>query len=106
MAPAIAAEMAKNTSRVFTTACASMAAKYPGCADINTAYVSAAGMSGLFGLRAGSLCKALAQCTDLPADCRLRAAVGGANVTAALDLCTAEGIVGGSPVSSECCLFD
>jgi hypothetical protein len=94
--------MAKNASRVNTAACATAnAAKYPGCAGINTAYVSAAGMSGLFGLRAGSLCKALDHCTGLPAECRLRAAVGSANITAALDLCTAEGVVGGSPVSSK-----
>lgn len=101
MAPAIATEMAKNTSRVFTAACASVVGKYPACTDISAAYISATGMSGLFGLRAGSLCKALGQCTDLPAGCTLREAVAGANVTAALDLCSAEGIVGGTPVSSE-----
>jgi hypothetical protein len=94
--------MAKNESRVNTATCATAnAVKYPGCTGINIAYVTAAGMSGLFGLRAGSFCKALDYCTGLPAECRLRAAVGGANITAALDLCTAEGVVGGSPVSSE-----
>jgi hypothetical protein len=93
--------MAKNASRVNTAACSSVVGKYPACTAINTNYVSAAGVSGLFGLRAGSLCKALEQCTDLPADCRLRAAVAGTNITAALDLCTAEGIVGGTPVSSK-----
>jgi hypothetical protein len=102
MAVAIAAEMAKNESRDNTAACATAnAVMYPGCTAINTAYISAVGLSGLFGLRAGSLCKALDYCTGLPAECRLRAAVGSANITAALDLCTAEGIVGGSPVSSE-----
>ncbi|KAF6251912.1 hypothetical protein COO60DRAFT_1674268 [Scenedesmus sp. NREL 46B-D3] len=107
MAPAIAAEIAKDTSaRVSTAPCAANAAKYDACTAINTAYVSPASMSGLFGLRAGSLCRALGMCTGLPAGCRLRAAVAGSDITAALDLCTVEGVVGGSPVSDADCGAD
>lgn len=54
-----------------------------------------------FGFRAGALCRALRQCTDLPTTCALRAVVRGRNITSNLDLCTAEGVVGGTMLSRK-----
>lgn len=71
------------------------------CDSIKTKYLTAEDgkSTGYFGLRAAVLCSALGKCVKIPATgCDLKAEVVGVNKTGALDLCTAEGIVGGSAV--------
>lgn len=63
------------------------------CNDIKSRYIAnTATSSGYFGLRAGALCNALQQCSNLPADCKLASANTNAST---LDLCTAEGVAAG-----------
>lgn len=66
------------------------------CDDLATRYITpTATSSGYFGLRAGALCSALQQCSNLPGDCKLKADAINVNASS-LDLCTAEGVVGGA----------
>ncbi|KAF8061401.1 hypothetical protein HT031_004492 [Scenedesmus sp. PABB004] len=108
LAPVIAAQR-NATTPSYTAACAAFPGATATCTAINIAYIAPVGSSGLIGLRAGALCKALDQCTGLPATCALTATVGAVNVTGALDTCTAEGITGGSQLSvpaAGACLRD
>lgn len=88
----------------FTQTCENLASTagyaITACSFISNAYILPSGSSGYFGLRPGALCSSLGQCASLPADCRLRtsAAPPLVNVTGNLDMCSAEGIAGGSPL--------
>lgn len=73
------------------------------CTAITTKYITPSGSPGFIGLRAGALCSLVGQCEALPASCTLTALVGSVNVTGTLDLCTAEGIQGGTPVMPGVC---
>lgn len=68
------------------------------CQFVTQSYIMPSGSSGYFGLRPGAVCSSLGECSALPADCRLRVTDGAPllNVTGALDMCSAEGIVNGS----------
>jgi hypothetical protein len=66
------------------------------CDDLASRHITPAPTSsGCFGLRAGALCSALQQCPNLPTDCKLRADAINVNASS-LDLCTAEGVIGGT----------
>lgn len=67
------------------------------CTNLVKYFTESATSTGLFGLRAAAVCSGLKKCTQ--ASCQLRAAVAGVNKTAAIDLCTAEGIVGGTQIA-------
>ena len=57
--------------------------------------------NGNMGKRAGLLCSALQECAkDLGTSCNITAAVGSANVTRPLGLCSIEGVNGGTPVNN------
>lgn len=94
----IKVELKKNaTDRSHTVACEQKVA----CnTDFKNKYI--APEKGYFGLRAGALCAALGECKELPTTCILKAAVNTANITGKIDLCTAEGVAGGSVLSSKC----
>jgi hypothetical protein len=49
-----------------------------------------------FALRAGALCTAMQRCINVPQTCVLKMLVGTANISAALDMCSAEGVAGGT----------
>lgn len=72
------------------------------CQFVIQSYIMPAGSSGYFGLRPGAVCSSLGECSALPVSCKLTVApVPSApltNVTGGLDMCSAEGIVGGSPL--------
>lgn len=72
------------------------------CQFVIQTYIMPTGSSGYFGLRPGAVCSSLGECSALPADCKLTVApvpaTPLANVTGGLDMCSAEGIVGGSPL--------
>jgi hypothetical protein len=72
------------------------------CQFVIQSYIMPAGSSGYFGLRPGAVCSSLGECCGLPASCKLTVGpVPSApltNVTGGLDMCSAEGIVGGSPL--------
>jgi hypothetical protein len=72
------------------------------CQFIIQSYIMPAGSSGYFGLRPGAVCKSLGECSALPPDCNLKVTDGTplANVTGGLDMCTAEGVSGGSALTS------
>lgn len=112
--PVIRTELSKNDSAPsITAACNAAQTKLSGiaapadCPSITPRYLTAVeGKStGYFGLRAAALCSALGRCANVPTTCQLRAEVARTNITGALDLCTAEGIVGGSAVfqGKTCC---
>lgn len=88
------------TSPSRTAACAEAATKGQGvCTGITDKFLTVKeGVTGNFGLRAAALCSALGKCAKLPEGSMLRSDVAGTNRTGVLDLCTAEGIVGGSAV--------
>jgi hypothetical protein len=70
------------------------------CQFVIQTYIMPSGSSGYFGLRPGAVCSSLGECSALPADCRLAVTPVPSepltNVTGGLDMCTAEGIAGGS----------
>jgi hypothetical protein len=89
-----------DIAATFVTECKALAstAGYAAalCDDLSSRYIlPSATSSGYFGLRAGVLCSALQQCSNLPSTCRLRADAINVNASS-LDLCTAEGVVGGT----------
>lgn len=71
------------------------------CQFIIQSYLMPAGSSGYFGLRPGAVCKSLGECSALPPECKLKVTEGTplANVTGGLDMCTAEGVSGGSALT-------
>jgi hypothetical protein len=97
---AITYPWAGEVATAFVTECKAFApsAGYEAslCDDVSSRYSTpTATSSGYFGLRAGALCSALQQCSNIPSTCRLTA--GSANVNASsLDLCSAEGVAGGT----------
>lgn len=72
------------------------------CLFIISTYIMAPpGGSGYFGLRPAAVCSSLGQCSALPADCLLQVTSGSPllNVTGSLDMCSAEGVAGGSALA-------
>jgi hypothetical protein len=70
------------------------------CQFVIQTYIMPSGSSGYFGLRSGAVCSSLGECSALSADCRLAVTPVPveplANVTGGLDMCSAEGVAGGS----------
>lgn len=90
----------------FGGACFSLAASAgydasSACGFVANSYIVPVANSGYFGLRPGAVCSTLGQCASLPTDCRLRttALAPLLNITGSLDMCSAEGIAGGSALS-------
>jgi hypothetical protein len=91
---------AGDVATAFVTDCKAFApsASYAAslCDDVSSRYITpTAASSGYFGLRAGALCSALEQCSNLPSTCRLTSGTASVNASS-LDLCSAEGVVGGT----------
>jgi hypothetical protein len=91
---------AGDVATAFVTDCKAFApsAGYAAslCDDVSSRYITpTAASSGYFGLRAGALCSALEQCSNLPSTCRLTSGTASVNASS-LDLCSAEGVVGGT----------